>query len=65
MKKELKVPKFNSEDEEFKYWVNLDLSEYFEPSDFIPVQFPNLKYSIKKPQKPASHPKQRAYSHLH
>ena len=43
MKKPLKIPKFKSEDEERKFWWNLDLSEYFEPSDFERVSFPNLK----------------------
>ena len=43
MKKPLKLPKFKNEDEERKFWWNLDLSEYFEPSDFERVSFPNLK----------------------
>ena len=43
MKKPLKIPKFNNEDEEREFWWNLDLSEYFEPSDFERVSFPNLK----------------------
>ncbi len=43
MKKPLKLPKFKNEDEERKFWYKLDLSEYFEPSDFEPVSFPNLK----------------------
>jgi len=43
MKKKLKVPKFKNEDEERKFWYKLDLSEYFEPSDFEEVSFPNLK----------------------
>ena len=43
MKKQLKIPKFKNEDEERKFWWNLDLSEYFEPSDFHRVSFPNLK----------------------
>ncbi|HSW88109.1 MAG TPA: CopG family antitoxin [Candidatus Saccharimonadales bacterium] len=34
MKKKLIVPKFKNEDEEYKFWSNLDLSEYFEPADF-------------------------------
>ena len=45
MKKPLNVPKFKNEDEESEFWVNLDLTEYFEPSDFHPVSFPNLKPS--------------------
>ena len=43
MKKQLKIPKFATEDEEADFWANLDLSEYLEPSDFERVSFPNLK----------------------
>jgi len=43
MKKQLKIPKFKNEDKEAEFWVNLDLSEYLEPSDFKRVSFPNLK----------------------
>ena len=43
MKKQLKIPKFKNEDEEREFWWKLDLSEYFEPSDFERVSFPNLK----------------------
>jgi predicted DNA binding CopG/RHH family protein len=43
MKKKLKVPKFKNEDQEREFWSNIDLSEYFEPSDFERVSFPNLK----------------------
>lgn len=43
MKKPLKVPKFKNEDEEREFWWKLDLSEYYEPSDFERVSFPNLK----------------------
>lgn len=43
MKKQLKVPKFKNEDEERKFWAELDLSEYYEPKDFERVSFPNLK----------------------
>ncbi len=43
MKKQLKLPKFKNEAEEREFWWNLDLSEYFEPSDFERVSFPNLK----------------------
>lgn len=41
------LPKFKNEDEERKFWWNLDLSEYFEPSDFEKVSFPNLKPTTK------------------
>lgn len=55
MKKPLKIPKFKNEDEEREFWWNLDLSEYYEPSDFEPVSFPNLKptsrsISIRMPE---------------
>jgi len=43
MKRQLKIPKFKSEDEERLFWANLDLSEYFESSDFERISFPNLK----------------------
>ena len=43
VKKQLKIPKFKNEDEEREFWAKIDLSEYFEPSDFVPVSFPNLK----------------------
>ena len=43
MKKKLKLPKFKNEDEERKFWWNLDLSEYYESSDLERVSFPNLK----------------------
>jgi hypothetical protein len=34
MKKPLNLPKFNNEDEERDFWDKIDISEYFEPSDF-------------------------------
>lgn len=43
MKKRLKVPKFKNRDQERKFWSKTDLSRYFEPGDFKPVSFPNLK----------------------
>ena len=43
MKKRLNIPKFKNEDEEREFWAKLDLSEYFEPKDFVPASFPNLK----------------------
>jgi len=43
MKKKLVLPKFKNEDEERKFWWNLDLSEYYEPEDLEEVSFPNLK----------------------
>jgi predicted DNA binding CopG/RHH family protein len=44
MKKPLNLPQFKNEDEEARFWVSLDLSEYFAPSDFKRgVVFPSLK----------------------
>lgn len=47
MKTQFKVPKFKNKEEEFEFFSNLDLSEYFENSDFIPVSFPNLRHSTQ------------------
>lgn len=48
MKNRLIVPKFKNEAEEADFWSNLDLSKYFEPSDFKRgVVFPNLKRTKK------------------
>lgn len=46
MKKRLIVPKFKNEKEEAEFWASLNLSEYFDPSDFKRgVSFPLLKRS--------------------
>lgn len=34
MKKKLIMPKFKTEEEEHEFWMNIDLSDYFKPSDF-------------------------------
>ncbi len=48
MKKQLVVPKFKNEDEEAEFWAKLDLTEYFEPSDFKRgVVFPHLQRTKK------------------
>lgn len=65
MKKELKIPKFKNEDYEREFWWNLDLSEYFEPKDFVSVSFPNLKpttrpISIRLPEYLIDRVKQKA-----
>ena len=65
MKKKLKLPKFKNEDEERDFWAKLDLSEYFEPEDFVPVSFPNLKpttrpISIRIPEYLLDRVKERA-----
>jgi predicted DNA binding CopG/RHH family protein len=43
MNKPLNIPNFKNEDKERDFWTNLDVAEYFEPSDFHRVSFPNLK----------------------
>lgn len=65
MKKLLKIPKFKSEDEERKFWAELDLSKYFAPSDFAAASFPNLKpttrpISIRLPEYLLNQVKERA-----
>lgn len=47
MKKKFKTPKFRNREEEFSFFSELDLSEYFEKTDFIPVSFPNLRHSTQ------------------
>ena len=37
------MPKFKNEDEERDFWAEINLADYYEPSDFQPVSFPNLK----------------------
>ncbi|MDO8496992.1 MAG: BrnA antitoxin family protein [bacterium] len=43
MKNKLTLPQFKNEDEERVFWSKVDLSEYFDPTDFERVSFPNLK----------------------
>lgn len=68
MKKRLIVPKFKSEAEESDFWTKLDLSEYFEPSDFKRgVKFSSLKHtkrliSIRLPEELISKVKDKASS---
>lgn len=55
MKKKLKLPQFKNENDERMFWERVDLSQYFESSDFAPVSFPNLKpttrsISIRMPE---------------
>lgn len=67
MKKQLKVPKFKNEDQERDFWDALDFTEYFDPSDFQRVSFPNLKptstpISIRLPQYMIARLKEKANS---
>ena len=43
-----KIPKFNSESEERKFWQNNDSSDYLEWTDAEDVVFSNLKPSTRK-----------------
>ena len=47
MKKQLKLPKFKTEDEEREFWSKLDLAAHYEASDTERVSFPNLKPTSK------------------
>lgn len=48
MKKKLVVPKFKNEKQEAEFWAHLDLSEYFDASDFERgMVFPSLKRTKK------------------
>ena len=49
MKKKLIVPRFKNEEEEHDFWVNIDLSEYFDSSDFKHF---NLEQFLKEHQEP-------------
>ena len=65
MKKQLKLPKFRNEDEERDFWAKINLTDYFEPSDFERVSFPNLKptsrsISIRLPEYLINRLKERA-----
>lgn len=43
MKKKLKIPKFKNEVQERIFWARVDLSDYYEKSDFVRAVLPNLK----------------------
>lgn len=55
MKKQLKLPKFENEDQERDFWAKIDLGNYYGPKDFTHIDFPNLKpttrsISIRMPE---------------
>lgn len=50
MKKQLKVPHFKNEDEEFAFWSSIDLADYFEPSDFKPFNFKQFTEDHQAPK---------------
>lgn len=65
MKKKLILPKFKNEDAERDFWDKIKLEDYFEPSDFVPVSFPNLKpttrpISIRLPEHMIDRVKEKA-----
>lgn len=43
MKKPLRIPKFKNEDEERKFWSEINLADHLESADLQPVSFPDLK----------------------
>jgi predicted DNA binding CopG/RHH family protein len=45
MKKPLKLLTFKNEDEEREFWAQINLADYYEPADAMPVSFPKLKPS--------------------
>ena len=47
MKRHLRIPKFNTEEQELDFWSKVDLADYFESEDFQAVSFPNLKPSSR------------------
>jgi CopG antitoxin of type II toxin-antitoxin system len=48
MKKPLILPRFKNEDEERDFWDKIDITEYFEPSDFKPFVLADLIKKAKK-----------------
>lgn len=42
-KKKLVVPAFTHEDDERDFWDSINLTDYFDKKDAVPVAFPNLK----------------------
>ena len=47
MKKKLILPKFKNEDAEREFWANIELTDYYDAGDLVPVSFPNLKPTTK------------------
>ena len=47
MNKLLKVPQFRNEDQEREFWSNVNLADYYQPSDAQEISFPNLKPTSK------------------
>jgi len=65
IKKEIKIPKFVSEDAERKYWESVDLSKVYSAADFQEASFSNLKpttrsVSVRMPEYILSRLKEQA-----
>ncbi|NCN25001.1 hypothetical protein GW918_02895 [Candidatus Berkelbacteria bacterium] len=41
--KKINIPKFKNHKVERDFWEKIDLSKFYQPKDFVPVSFPNLK----------------------
>ena len=64
-KKILIVPAFKNEGDERDFWDTIDLTDYFDKKDAVPVAFPNLKptsasISLRIPQHLLMRLKERA-----
>jgi hypothetical protein len=45
-KKDLQeIPQFNSEDEEAAFWLEHDVTDYYDSSKWVKAKFPNLRNS--------------------
>ena len=47
MIKQLKIPKFKNENQERIFWSKIDLTKYFDKTDFSSIVFSNLKPSSR------------------
>ena|SRR5579859_5390719 len=41
------IPQFNSEDEEAAFWLEHDVTDYYDSSRWVEAEFPNLKPSTQ------------------
>lgn len=42
-----KIPQFNNENDEARFWLEHDFTEYYDPSKRVRLHFPNLKPSTQ------------------
>jgi hypothetical protein len=48
-KKDLQeIPQFNSEDEEAAFWLEHDMTDYYDASKWVKAEFPNLRKSSEE-----------------